>query len=541
MVRTHPHLSRLRTQKRDETSYDLAVTARPLQRFLRALPAAVPVMLVAACGETGGVSTREASPIDASEPPATGDSTAATPPEDDPLSSYDFEIEWSSQEEGTETGTLEVPVDYDDPEGPSFRLHVVRHLAADQDQKIGSLLVNPGGPGFGGSDYALFAESVYGEPLLRRFDIVGWDPRGTGLSEPAIDCIDEYDRFFAEPDITPETDAERQVRIDLAEDFAKSCVEENDGYYEHVGTNNSAHDMEALRLALGEEQISYFGFSYGSELGATWATLFPESVRAAVFDGAADPTADLDEGGLQQLAGFEASLSSFLADCSKRTACPFHNDGNAEGAYDELLRQLDEKPIPTRGDRPDANHGVAIQATITALYSASLWPQLAQALADAQDGDGAGLIDLFDSYFQRSPDGTWGDELEAFQTIVCMDSADRKSVEEEDAQAPEYQAVAPRLAPGDAGDYFCTFFPQSTDPRVEITGQDAGPTLVIGTTGDPATPLSSTEVMAESLEEGVLLVVDADEHTGYSASECAKDVVHRYLIDLKVPDEGTEC
>lgn len=498
------------------------------------LATAVVLSLAGACGSAGGVSTREASPIDAVAPQATS-------PDDTPLAAYDFEIEWTSSEDGIETGTLEVPVDYDDPQGPTFELHVVRHLAGNRGQRIGSLLVNPGGPGFGGSDYARFAGSVYGEPLLRRFDIVGWDPRGTGLSEPSVDCIDDYDRFYAEPDVTPETDAERQERVDLAEEFAERCVEDNAGYLDHVGTNNAARDMEALRLALGEEQISYFGFSYGSELGATWATLFPESVRAAVLDGAADPTADLDEGALQQLAGFEASLTTFLADCSNRTDCPFHNGGNADAAYDELLRDLDEEPIPTRSGRPDANQGVAIQATITALYSARQWPALAQALAEAQDGDGAGLIDLFDSYFQRSPDGTWGDQLEAFQAIVCMDTPDRKTVEEEDAQAAEFQAVAPRLAPGDVGDYFCTFFPEPIDPRVDITGRGAGSVLVIGTTGDPATPLSSTEVMADSLEQGVLLVVDADEHTGYTSSKCAQDVVHDYLIDLKVHATETKC
>ncbi|MDQ3738109.1 MAG: alpha/beta hydrolase [Actinomycetota bacterium] len=517
------------------------MTAGSLDTIRRALVAGLAISLVGGCGETGGVSSKAASPIDDGTAPATEDSTATTPQADEPLASYDFQIEWSSQEDDVETGTLEVPVDYEDPEGPTFRLHVVRHLAADEDHRIGSLLVNPGGPGFGGSEYAQFAESIYGEPLLQRFDIVGWDPRGTGLSEPAIDCLDDYDRFYAEPDITPDTDADRQERIDLAEEFAESCVDNNAAYLEHVGTNNSARDMEALRLALGEQQISYFGFSYGSELGATWATLFPGSVRAAVLDGAADPTAELNEGALQQYAGFEESLTSFLADCSERAGCPFHNGGDAEGAYDELLRQLDDEPIPTEDDRPDANQGVAIQASVTALYSAGSWPVLAQALADAQDGDGAGLMELFDSYFQRSPDGTWGNELEAFQTIVCMDTAERETVEQEDAQAAEFQAVAPRLAPGDVGDYFCTFFPESLDPRIEVTGQGAGPVLVIGTTGDPATPLSSTEAMAESLEDGVLLVVDADQHTGYSASECAMDTVHEYLVELEVPDGGAEC
>ena len=206
-----------------------------------------------------------------------------------------------------------MPVDYDDPDGPTFELFVARRLADDQENKIGTLLVNPGGPGFGGSDFAIYADQVYGEPLLERFDIVGWDPRGTGQSEPAIDCIDDYDRYFAGTDITPDDDAERQQIVDLAEEFAHECVTNNTDYIEHIGTNNSARDMDAIRQALGEDEISYFGFSYGSELGATWATLFPETVRAAVLDGASDPNADGIEGSLQQVAGFEATLTTYLA------------------------------------------------------------------------------------------------------------------------------------------------------------------------------------------------------------------------------------
>ena len=177
--------------------------------------------------------------------------------------------------------------------------------------------MNPGGPGFGGSEFAIFAELVpYDEELLDHFDIIGWDPRGTGQSEPFIDCIDDYDRFFAEPDITPESAQERQEAVDLAEEFADDCVANNADIIEHVGTNNSARDIDVIRRALGEETISFFGFSYGSELGATWATLFPDTVRAAVFDGASNPAADPTQSSIQQLRGFEDTLATFLAECS---------------------------------------------------------------------------------------------------------------------------------------------------------------------------------------------------------------------------------
>ena len=451
-------------------------------------------------------------------------------------------IEWQSAGGGVEDGYLSVPLDYNDPTGPTIEIYVARFPARDASRRIGSLLVNPGGPGFGGSDFAFYADQIYDAALLDVFDIVGWDPRGTGLSEPTIDCIDDYDPYFAEIDITPDDDAERNELIARAQEFADLCVSENPELWSKAGTNNSARDMDWLRRALGEDTITYFGFSYGSELGATWATLFPDTVRAAVLDGAADPNADSLESSLQQLEGFEQSLSTFLAGCSARSTCAFHNGGDAEGAFDALLQSLDDNPVPTTSGRPDANLAVAINAVIEAMYSDYYWPQLERALASAASGDGRGLLALHDAYFQRQNDGSYGNELEAFQTISCSDSDDRATIAEEDELVDAYRAVAPRLVPaGSAGSYFCTFFPTAGDPRVEITGAGAGPIVVIGTTGDPATPLASTEAMADTLEDGRLVVVDAEQHTGYGVNQCVIDVVNDYLIDLTPPADGTEC
>ena len=304
------------------------------------------------------------------EAPGTTDTAPTT---DDPTTSaapieYDFAIEWQGElEPGIEQGYLEVPRDYADPSAGSFRLYVVRHLA-DPEQRIGSLLVNPGGPGFGGSILAVVADNVYGDDLLAAFDIIGWDPRGTGLSEPAIDCIDDYDHFYAGTDITPDDAAERQHLVDLAQEYADSCVSRSGDVLPYVGTNNSARDMDAIRQALGEDTISYFGFSYGSELGATWATMFPDTVRAAVLDGAADPDATLDEGGIQQSEGFEQSINTFLARCSDDAECPFHSGGDAEGAFDDLMLALDDAPVPTEPGRPDLTRGMALTGVAYAMY-----------------------------------------------------------------------------------------------------------------------------------------------------------------------------
>ena len=451
-------------------------------------------------------------------------------------------IDWEAWDSQVETAMVAAPIDYDDPSGEQLQLFVARRLADDPEHRIGSLLINPGGPGFGGSDFAFYADQIFETRLLRCFDIVGWDPRGTGLSEPYIDCIDDYDPYFAEIDITPDNDTERRDLIAKAQEFADRCMEENDSIALHVGTNNSARDIDLLRDALGENRTSYFGFSYGSELGATWATLFPSTVRAAVLDGASDPDADSLESSVQQLTGFEASLETFLAQCSADPSCAFHSDGRAAEEFDALIASLDADPVPTRPGRPQANLAVAINGVIQAMYSEGYWPRLARALASARSGDGSGLLDLHDSYYQRYPDGTYGNELEAFQTISCADTDERRTVAEEDASVSLFREVAPRLVPeGSTGGYFCTFFPTAGDPRIEITGAGAGPIVVIGTTGDPATPLTSTMAMADALEDGRLVVVEAEQHTGYGVNDCVVDLVSDYLVDRVAPDDDTEC
>jgi len=450
-------------------------------------------------------------------------------------------IDWRRVDEQHDEGTLLVPVDYRDPSLGNFRLYLVRRRANDQDSKIGSLLINPGGPGASGAEFARGARFILAPELLDRFDVIGWDPRGTYNSAPAIDCIDDYDQYLTGVDITPDTPEDRQLNIDRAKQLEDLCVEKNGPILQHVGTNDSARDMDAIRRALGEEKISYFGFSYGSELGATWATLFPDTVRAAVFDGAKDPNADSLDWARQQRVGFEHTLDLYLDDCAQRTDCPFHNGGRTGEAFDELMGEIDAHPLPTRTGRPDLTRGMALQGVAMAMYEDALWDQLSDALADAQRGDGDGLLMLYDAYFERKPDGTWPNLLEAFQVIDCMDSADRPTIEEYDASALEIARVAPRFSPNTVGSYDCAWFPPSEQPRIPITGAGAGPIVVIGTTGDPATPLVGTEAMAAALQDGRLVVVDADQHTGYGTNRCIVDRVHDYLIDLDVPPKTSEC
>jgi pimeloyl-ACP methyl ester carboxylesterase len=404
------------------------------------------------------------------------------------------------------------------------------------------MLANRGGPGAEGTSLALDASSYFRSAITDNFDIIGWDARGTGSSEGAVDCIDddEYDRFYSTLDITPDDAAERRALVDLAQEFAQRCIERVE-HLEYVGTNNSARDMDAIRQALGAEQVTYFGFSYGSELGGVWATLYPATVRAAVFDGALDPNAGSLDVSLQQGAGFEAVLDTFLAQCSDNSSCAFHNGGDAEGAFDRLMASLDESPIPSVEGRPPVDLGVAVIAVAQAMYSDSYWPAFERALEDASVGDGAGLLQLHDLYYEREADGTYGNLIEAFQAINCADDARRPTVEESDADAQRILEVAPRIFPYTTGSYSCTFFPDAVDPRIDITGVGAGPIVVIGTTGDAATPLESSRAMADTLEDGRLVVVEANRHTGYLRDDCVQRIVHDYLLQLIAPEDGTTC
>lgn len=471
----------------------------------------------------------------------TDPSQPAADPEAVESSALGFTIEWNQLSDRVDDGTLTVPLDYDDPTGATIDLYVARHRAT-ADPSAGPMLANRGGPGADGATLALDATLWFGPEITDNFDVIGWDPRGVGRTEGAVDCIDDadYDRYFSAPDITPDTDEERQLLVDLAKEYAEACIERVDTL-NYLGTNNSARDMDAIRQAVGAEQVSYFGFSYGSELGGVWATLFPTTVRAAVFDGATDPNADSLQSSLQQGAGFEAALTTFLAQCSADAQCPFHSDGDAEDAFDRLMLRLDESPLPSLNGRVEVNRSVAVLAVSQAMYSDSYWPALERALEDAAAGDGAGLLALNDAYYQRRSDGSYGNLIEAFLAINCADDPERQTVEEADSEVEKILAVAPRIFPSTTGSYSCTFFPPALDPRIDITGVGAGPIVVIGTTGDPATPLDSSRAMADTLEDGRLVIVEANQHTGYRGDNCVRGIVHDYLLQLAAPDDDTRC
>jgi pimeloyl-ACP methyl ester carboxylesterase len=453
-------------------------------------------------------------------------------------------IEWKPCDGNTnsevECGNIEVPFDYSDPDQGSFVLYVKKHNAASPADRIGSMMVNPGGPGFGGSSLADDAEYYFSQDLIDRFDIIAWDPRGTGESTPAVNCVDTFDEYFG-LDSPPETPAEKQALIDASQAFNDKCAENSGTILPYISTKASAQDINSLRLALGEEKVSFFGFSYGSELGTTWATMFPETVRAIVVDGAVDPNASSIQEGMAQAKGFEGQLATFLKQCSERTTCEFHNDGDAEAAFDKLVLDIDAKPLDVSKDRTPVTQGVLFTAVAQAMYSDYYWPQLSEALSAAQGGDGKGILQLYDDYYQRNEDGTYGNDLEAFLAISCLDDPGASSTEEVDSHIEDFITAAPRLGGNFAYGYSCALWPVKQAAKVNITGKGAGPIVVVGTTGDAATPLSSTRKMAQGLEQGILIVVDANQHTGYGANSCVVKAVDEYLIKLTVPANETTC
>jgi pimeloyl-ACP methyl ester carboxylesterase len=499
-----------------------------LHKFTRVAVITALLVLVG-CGSSG-------TPDSASENSAPTTSAAPFVP-----ASFDWKAcDDSASTTSVQCGTLEVPYDYNNPSAGTFTLYVKLRPATNPSLRIGSMMVNPGGPGFGGSSLADDADYYFSSDLTDHFDIIAWDPRGTGKSTPAVDCVDNYDQYFG-LDSPPDSPEEKQALVDASQAFNDECMANSGEILPYISTQASATDMNSIRQALGEDKISYFGFSYGSELGATWATMFPQTVRAAVLDGAVDPNSTSAEEGMAQAKGFEGQLATFLAACSKNKACEFYNGGKSEAAFDALLLDLDAKPLVVSAERTPVTQGVAFTAVAQAMYSDYYWSQLEKALADAQQGDGAGLLKLYDDYYQRKDDGSYGNELEAFLAISCLDDPGATSIKAVDDAVPSFVDVAPRLGANFGYGYSCALWPVKAAVKVEVNGKGAGPILVIGTTGDPATPLASTRKMAAELEQGILLIVEANQHTGYGANECTNTVVDSYLIDLTVPVSETTC
>jgi pimeloyl-ACP methyl ester carboxylesterase len=456
---------------------------------------------------------------------------------------YEQRPTWTDCGGGALCATIDVPLDYRDPSGKTIELALLKVPATGNAQ--GSLLVNPGGPGVSGTEYARNADSYFTAPVRRAFDIVGWDPRGVGDST-AVDCISnsQLDQLIA-ADGTPDTPAEVKQLVQMSRSFVAGCEKNSGDLLPHIGTVDSARDMDVIRSVLGERTLDYFGASYGTLLGATYADLFPKRVGQFVLDGALDPSIDSQQLDRIQAVGFETALDAFLRDCIARSGCPVGPTvEDARTQIATLFAQADAQPLATGTDRP-LTEALATTGVFSALYNRQYgWPALRIALQRALTGDGSVLLHLADLYTERNPDGTFASNVnEAFPAISCTDEPTNLTLKRIERDSVAWQRQAPLFGePFAWGQYTCSIWPLPAKAPTPLTAKGAPPILVIGTTRDPATPYAWAVALAKQLDSGVLLTRNGDGHTGYNAgNSCIDTTVQLFLIDDVVPQDGKAC
>lgn len=456
---------------------------------------------------------------------------------------YGQTLEWTECGD-LQCATASAPLDWADPTGATISLALSRQPALG-GEPIGSLLLNPGGPGASGVDFLSQAVGMVSESVQQQYDLVAFDPRGVAASSP-VACVDgpELDAILA-ADIDT-SDAGLQEAEDRYGAFGAACLERTGALLGHVDTVSVARDLDMLRAALGDDALTYLGFSYGTEIGATYAALFPQQVGRLVLDGALDPTLTSTELAVGQAGGFESALRAYVADCQAGASCPL--DGGVDDGLAQIRGLLDRaavSPLPTGSDRV-LTSSLAFYGIALPLYSQQSWPYLTQALTAAlQENDGSVLLYLADIYSDRNEDGTYAsNSSEAFWAVGCADSRASSDVAEMRAEAEQIDAVAPTVGNFFAyGGVVCAQWPTPvSEPLASYAADGAAPILVIGTTNDPATPYAWAESLAKTLSSGTLLTYEGEGHTAYgSSNDCVANAVDTYLLTGEVPAEGTRC
>jgi pimeloyl-ACP methyl ester carboxylesterase len=456
---------------------------------------------------------------------------------------YAQRLRWQPCRDGGFTcATLRVPLDYRQPAGLDISVAVIRLPATGR--RLGSLVLNPGGPGGSGIEYARAATQVLSPALRQRFDTVGFDPRGVGASTP-LRCVGDrdLDALLMAP-AAPRNAAETSAAVRSAVHLADGCRTRAAALLPHVGTLDVARDLDVLRSALGDAKLTYLGKSYGTYLGAKYAELFPTRIRALVLDGAVDPSLTVSALNAGQATGFERNLRDFLQACGAARACGT-SATDASARLDRLLARVAATPLPA----PEApghrrlSSGEAIFGLATGLYSPTSWPTLATAVRAAETGDGSGLLQLSDQLAERDSNGHFSNQLEINNAVNCLDRPAMHGLASYAQQAATLRRVAPRFGPTLAwGNLVCAYWPvPPTDSPGRVRAPGAPPVLVIGTTRDPATPYAWAVSLHRQLP-GALLTFDADGHTAYRrGSTCIDRAVDAYLITLRLPTAAIRC
>ena len=447
---------------------------------------------------------------------------------------------------GAECGLLSVPVDYAKPDGDVAQIAMIRFKATGD--KIGSLVLNPGGPGESGVQAAAAMVSALPQSVRERFDLVGFDPRGVASANPAVWCNSDADndRQRADPQVDYSPAGVAHIEKET-KDFVQRCVDKmGEDFLANVGTANVVKDLDALRAALGDDKLTYLGFSYGTRIGAMYAEQFPQNVRAMVLDGAVDPNADPIEADIRQAAAFQQAFNDFAAECAEDPSCPLGTDpAKAVDVYKSLVDPLVDKPAKTDDPR-GLSYGDAIIGTILPLYSPNLWRHLTQALTELEDGRGDTMLTLADLYMGRDPEGHYNNSTDVRVAVNCVDQppiTDRAAVVEADRRGRE---LAPFMSYGEFTGHAplgtCAFWPvPPTSKPHEISVSGLPPTLVVSTTNDPATPYQAGVDLARQLG-GTLLTFEGTQHTVvFQGNPCVDDIAARYLVDVTVSPPDKRC
>ncbi len=485
--------------------------------------------------------------------PATGTVEATKPPTEALSKYYSQKLSWVECA-GNECADLTVPLDYANPGGEDITIKVLRVKARDQRARLGSLVVNPGGPGGSGVSYATAADNIVGTQVRRYYDVVGFDPRGVGQST-AVDCLDDraLDDFLG-TDPTPDTPAEEQGLVEQAKTMASGCEAKSADLLPRVGTVDAARDMDVLRAALGDAKLTYLGKSYGTFLGATYAELFPERVGRFVLDGVVPPDLTSTEMAEGQARGFEMATRAYVQDCVEQGDCLL-GDSVDEGMewLRAFLKRLDAKPLPS-GDpaEPLLTEAWGSLGLGAALYDQGAWGILTDALRDAVAGDGSSLMGLANTYADRVPGGGFtGNIMEVIFAVNCLDRPDTADLATYRANAAEFSKQAPTWGTFLAwGSLPCGHWPVEAEETADgppvgphpIAAEGSDTIVVVGTTRDPATIYEWSKRLRDQLANAVLVSFDGDGHTAYRrANDCVDNAIDAYYVEGRIPQDGLSC
>jgi pimeloyl-ACP methyl ester carboxylesterase len=440
--------------------------------------------------------------------------------------------------------TIKVPRDWANPTGGEtldIALLRARSQRLRPGKHVGSLVINPGGPGGSGIDTAVYLSLTLPFKMLRNFDIVGFDPRGVGRSSP-VECFSNPDTdamIAADPD--PVNQREFDEVVELTEEMTDDCQDKYGEDLKYFSTEQTARDIDAIRRAVGDDKLTYLGYSYGTLLGAVYAKLFPNRIRAMVLDGAVDPTKDEVEGSEGQAAGFEQAFRNFAKWCEEqgRSQCPAGPDARA--TVRRLLDQARDRPVSGSDDR-EATAGWVLSAVVYTMYVQEWWPRLADALGQLDRGDPDGIFQIVDTFNERTTDGDYPNSFEILTLVNCVDEEKAPSVSDVRRLQKDWRRKYPLFgAPLALSILGCAVWPVGHDPYPYGRAAGAPPILVIGTTGDPATPYEQAGALAKLLGTGILVTYRGEGHTAYPKPGCLNDVVDNYLIDLKIPGSEVTC